>query len=56
MRIQGNKKFTLLKKGIIDDFLNCWASLDQRKDVKPCIFVNNYFDVITGFVDGEQYF
>ena len=28
----------LAEEGIIDDFLSCWASLDQLNDVKPCIF------------------
>ena len=28
----------LAEKGITDDFLNCWASSDQRNDVKHCIF------------------
>ena len=44
------------EKGIIDDFLNCWANSNQQEDVKPCIFESNNFDVITGFAEDEQSF
>ena len=34
---------------IIDDFLNYWENPDQLDNVKPCIFIANNCDVITGF-------
>ena len=41
------------KEEIIRDFLSCWENLDQPDNVKPCIFVADNCDVITGFIEED---
>ena len=38
---------------IIDDFLSYWVNPDQLDNVKPCIFVADNCDVITGFTEED---
>ena len=38
---------------IIDDFLSYWVSPDQLDNIKPCIFVAENCDVITGFIEED---
>lgn len=43
----------LTKEKIIDDFLSYWENPDQMDNVKPCIFVADNCDVITGFTEED---
>lgn len=38
---------------IIDDFLSYWVNPDQLDNVKPCIFVADNCDVMTGFTEED---
>ena len=39
---------------IIGDFLNYWVNLEQMDNVKPCIFVADNCDVVTGTEEDAQ--
>ena len=39
---------------IIDGFLSYWVNPDQLDNVKPCIFVADKCDVITGFTKEDE--